>query len=375
MENLEMIQALEFWKNKKVFITGHTGFKGSWLALWLESLGAQVTGYALPPATNPSLFEIAEVAKNIHSVEGDIRDLKSLLQALEKSESEIVLHLAAQALVLPSYENPLDTHTTNIIGTANVLEALRKCDFVKSAVIVTTDKCYENREWIWPYREGEALGGSDPYSASKACAEIITASYRHSFFTKQGASIASARAGNVVGGGDWSGYRLVPDILNSLLSDQPIKLRNPMAVRPWQHVLEPLHGYLMLAQALYHQTDHHQNHLTFSEAWNFGPEAHDSHRSVQWVTERLAQHWGNITGQNKELLIQKITAPVFESSLLHLDSSKAHMKLGWIPRWGLDTTLEKIVEWHLAFKAQQDMRAFSLGQIASFSKDPDENRS
>lgn len=268
MEGLVMNS--KFWQGKKVFLTGHTGFKGSWLSLWLQSMEVQLTGYALPPPTNPSLFEEADVAIGMTSIAGDICNLANLTKSVQNSKPEIIFHLAAQPLVRHSYENPVETYSTNVMGLVNLFEAVRKTPEVRSVVIVTTDKCYENREWVWPYRENEAMGGHDPYSSSKACAELVTAAYRSSFYNPleykhHGVGIATARAGNVIGGGDWSKDRLIPDILNAVNTNTPIQLRNPNAIRPWQHVLEPLHGYITLAEKLY------SNGQNFSEAWNFGP--------------------------------------------------------------------------------------------------------
>ena len=280
-----------FWRNKKVFLTGHTGFKGAWLSLWLQHLGAEVTGFALKPPSNPSFYDVTDISKNMVSIEGDVRDFNALKEALVNSNAEIVFHLAAQSLVRLSYENPIETYSTNIMGTVNLLEAVRNCSSVRSVVNITTDKCYENKEWLWSYRENEPLGGYDPYSSSKACSELVTSSFTNSFFNPKsyeihGVAIATARAGNVIGGGDWSKDRLIPDILNSVINKQPVKLRNPRSVRPWQHVLEPLDGYLKLAQKLYEAGGE------YSSAWNFGPKEEDA---KSCVTGELG--WPSITGK------------------------------------------------------------------------------
>ena len=288
VEGLEVSD--NFWRGKRVFMTGHTGFKGSWLSLWLQSMGAQVVGYALAPPTNPSLFEVAEVGKGMTSIIGDIRDLEKLRAVFTEHKPDIVIHMAAQPLVRYSYIEPVETYATNVMGTVNLLEAVRSTPSVKAVVNITSDKCYENREWVWGYRENEAMGGYDPYSSSKGCAELVASAYRNSYFhpdkyQQHGVAIASARAGNVIGGGDWAGDRLIPDILRAIVLGEPVHIRSPHAIRPWQHVLEPLSGYLQLAQKLY--TDG----TAYAEGWNFGPNEEDA-KPVQWIVEKLTESWG-----------------------------------------------------------------------------------
>lgn len=343
-----------FWRGKRVLVTGHTGFKGSWLVLWLHKLGAQVTGFALPPESSPNLYEAADAGREIDSVMGDIRDLGSVRAVFDRYRPEIVFHLAAQSLVPESYARPVDTFTTNVIGTVNVLEAVRSGD-VRAVVNVTSDKCYENREWHWPYRENEPLGGRDPYSSSKACAELVTAAYRMSFLESAGVTVASARAGNVIGGGDWAKDRLVPDLIRAIGKGEPLRVRNPDAVRPWQHVLEPLSGYLQLAERL-------GQDRRLSGSWNFGPAADDA-RSVQWIVDRLTALWG----QGAAWEIDKRSHP-HEAFQLTVDSSKARAVLCWKPRWALDRALESIVEWHKAHLAGADMRAMTLAQIGAYEQ-------
>lgn len=348
-----------FWQGRSVFVTGHTGFKGGWLCLWLQSLGAKVTGYALAPPTRPSLFEVARIAAGMTSVIGDIRDLPALLRAMQAAQPEIVIHMAAQPLVRRSYTDPVETYSTNIMGTVHVLESVRQTPGVRAVVNVTTDKCYENKEWAWGYRENEPMGGFDPYSSSKAGAELVTAAYRSSFFNAtshehERVSVATARAGNVIGGGDWADDRLVPDILRAFERNQPVIIRNPHAIRPWQHVLEPLSGYLSLAERLY------SDGQAFAEAWNFGPNDHDA-RPVQWIVEHLVRRCGN--GASWQ---QDGGAHPHEAHYLKLDISKARMRLNWHPHWNLAIGLDKIVEWHNAFTRQQDMYNFSLNQIMDF---------
>lgn len=323
---------------RSVFLTGHTGFKGSWLALWLSRLGARVTGYALPPATTPNLFGLAKVqdamARNILS---DIRDLPALTAAIRTAAPEVVFHLAAQPLVRMSYREPVDTWSTNVMGTVHLLEAVRSCPSVKAVVVVTTDKCYQNREWPWGYRENDALGGSDPYSASKAGAELVVQSYRASFFSANGPQLASARAGNVIGGGDWSEDRLIPDAARAASRHEPLLIRNPSATRPWQHVLESLHGYLLLASRLL------DSDKTVADAFNFGPDAADN-LSVAELLGRLQTHWPELTWQ----LAQPASAVLHEANFLYLDSSKARRQLNWTPRWDLATGLEQTARWYRA---------------------------
>lgn len=346
----------EFWRGRRVFLTGHTGFKGSWLTLWLQQLGAEVTGYALAPNTTPDLFTTATVAANMRSVIADIRDLVTLQSALTNSKSEIVIHMAAQPLVRYSYANPVETYSTNVMGTVNLLEAVRHAPSVKAVVNVTSDKCYENKEWLWGYRENEPMGGHDPYSNSKGCAELVTQAYRNSFFhTNEAAAIASARAGNVIGGGDWAEDRLIPDIIRAFSNGQEVIIRSPHATRPWQHVLEPLSGYLALAQHLYEQGK------TFAEAWNFGPLEHET-QPVAWIVEQLATQWG----QNSRYRIDTNAASLHEAHHLRLDCSKAAALLRWRPRWTLAKTLSMTTEWYRAYVDAQNMRDYTLRQIETY---------
>lgn len=348
----------EFWKGKRVFVTGHTGFKGSWLCMWLSRLGAQVTGYALPPPTDPSLFDMARVGELVDSRVGDVRDLPALEAALQASGAEVVIHMAAQSLVRYSYDHPVETFATNVLGTVHLLDAVRRAPSVRAVVIVTSDKCYYNNEWVWGYREDSRLGGHDPYSGSKGCAELVVTAYQHSYFSADrnagAAVVGSARAGNVIGGGDWALDRLVPDILRSLLKGQPTLIRNPQATRPWQHVMEPLHGYLMLAERLY--ADGH----AFASGWNFGPPE-ESERTVGWIIEKLYDLWG----VDFEWVRDRNPGPP-ESTFLKLDASKARAHLGWRPKLDLETTLAWIVDWTRRYQAGGDMRQASLDDIERF---------
>lgn len=345
-----------FWKGKKVFLTGHTGFKGSWLSLWLQSMGVELHGYALTPPTNPSLFEEANVADCMVSTTGDVRDYRSLFEALKKSQAEIVIHMAAQPLVRFSYEQPVETYATNVMGTVHLFEAIRQVGGVRAIVNVTTDKCYENKEWIWGYREDEPMGGYDPYSNSKGCSELVTSAFRRSFFQKTDTALASARAGNVIGGGDWAMDRLVPDILRGFERQEPVIIRNPYATRPWQHVLEPLSGYLTLAQTLYEQGQ------TFAEGWNFGPNEDDA-KPVQWIVEELVKDWGN--GASWRL---DAGEHPHEAHYLKLDISKVKSRLDWHPRWSLGTALEKITAWHQAWHAHENVQTMCLRQIEQYNQ-------
>lgn len=343
-----------FWKDKRVYLTGHTGFKGSWLSLWLQSMGAIVKGYALNPLTNPNLFDVAKVTQEMESEIGDIRNLEQLTASMVAFNPDIVLHLAAQPLVRYSYQAPVETYSTNVMGTVNVLEAARKCRNLKAIVNVTTDKCYENKEWLWGYREDEPMGGFDPYSSSKGCAELVTSAYRQSFFQNAGIGLASARAGNVIGGGDWSQDRLVPDILKAFENNEPVIIRNPNSIRPWQHVLEPLSGYLMLAQALY------ENPSDYAEGWNFGCNDDDA-KPVQFIVECLAAVWGD----NAHWILDAKNNP-HEAHYLKLDSSKAKARLHWMPKWSLNDALEKIVEWQKNYQHGANMQAITLKQIETY---------
>lgn len=347
----------KFWKDKRVLLTGHTGFKGGWLSLWLQSMGAQVYGYALAPSTNPNLFEVAHVKRRmVGHLEADIRDIAKLTSFVSEAKPEIVFHMAAQPLVRYSYAEPVETFAVNVMGTVNLLESLRNISAVKAVVNVTTDKCYENREWLWAYREDDPLGGYDPYSSSKACSELVTAAYRQSFFAEKGVGIATARAGNVIGGGDWSDDRLIPDFFRAVSNGEPLVIRSPNAIRPWQHVLEPLSGYLNLAESLYAEP------LKYACAWNFGPNE-NSAQTVSWILNKLAN---NIPNAKWEL---DKNPQLHEAGLLKLDSSKAKSLLEWSPRWSLNQSLEKVVDWHKVFNSKNDMQAFSLSQIDDYVRD------
>ncbi|AJO77249.1 CDP-glucose 4,6-dehydratase [Pseudomonas sp. MRSN 12121] len=350
----------QFWRGKRVLLTGHTGFKGSWLALWLHSLGAEVSGFSLDPATEPSLFELARVAEGINDQRGDLRDLGALLELIAETQPEIVLHLAAQPLVREGYRDPLGTYSSNVMGTLNLLEAIRQVGGVRACVLVTTDKVYANQEWLWPYRENEALGGHDPYSSSKACCELLAQSYAASFFpaeryAEHGLALATARAGNVLGGGDFAPERLIPDVLKAWSADEPVTLRYPQAVRPWQHALEPLAGYLQLAAGLYEQGPR------FAGAWNFGPSEADM-CSVGEVVELLAARWPAAPGLRVE------PSELHEAGLLRLDSSRARQLLAWQPRWSLQQCLAQTLDWHLAWQRGDDMRVATLDQLRLYKE-------
>jgi CDP-glucose 4,6-dehydratase len=349
----------KFWSGKRVFMTGHTGFKGSWLSIWLQRLGADLVGYALPPPTEPSHFELARVANGMKSLVGDVRDFASLKRAIDEQRPEIVLHLAAQSVVRASYDDPRETYETNVMGTVNVLEAVRAVPGVRSVVNVTTDKCYENREWVWGYREDEPMGGYDPYSNSKGCSELVTSAFRRSFFAAEqhaqhGVALGSARAGNVVGGGDWTKDQLVPDVLRAFKKHEPVRLRSPHAVRPWQFVLEPLSGYLALAERLF------RDGPAFAEGWNFGPVDEDA-KTVEWIVDKLAAKWGD----GAQWLADAGQHP-HEAHFLKLDSSKARARLGWAPRVRLEEALEWVVEWYRAEAAGADVRQNTEEQIERY---------
>jgi len=345
-----------FWKGKKVFLTGHTGFKGSWMSLWLQTMGAIVKGYSLEPNTQPNLFTEAKVAENMESEIGNIKDLENLSTSMTAFNPDVLIHMAAQPLVRLSYQEPVDTYATNVMGTVNVLEAARKCSNLKAIVSVTTDKCYENKEWDWGYRENEAMGGHDPYSSSKGCAELVTASYRRSFFnTAASASLASARAGNVIGGGDWADDRLIPDILRAFEKSEAVVIRNPLSTRPWQHVLEPIAGYLVLAENLYIHGD------VFAEAWNFGPKEEDC-KPVSWILDKMVTRWGKGASWN----LDTNTNP-HEAGFLKLDCSKAGNRLKWQPKWTLDESLRLIIDWHQNYLSGHDVKKDCLKEINKYS--------
>ena len=351
----------KFWKGKSVLITGHTGFKGSWLSLWLQMAGANVFGYSLSPPTEPNLFEIANVAEGMTSITGDTRDAEHVRDAFYRFKPEVMIHLAAQPIVRLSYDQPVETFSTNIMGTVNVLEAVRHSKSVRAALIITSDKCYQNREWVWGYRENDPMGGHDPYSCSKGCTELIVSAYRASYFSSLDSPakkifLASTRAGNVVGGGDWAQDRLIPDIMKSIIEKRPVNIRNPMAIRPWQHVLEPLRGYLDLCEKLYAEGNE------FCGGWNFGPDDENA-KSVSWVVDHLTKLWGDdaswVTDSNSH---------PHEDIYLKLDSSKAKTYLKWTPKLDIAKTLEWIVQWYKAYLAEKDMRRYTEEEILRYEK-------
>lgn len=355
----------KFYSGRKIFITGHTGFKGSWLCLWLNILGAEVTGYALDPPTVPSLFELCHIDRFVKSIIADVRDREALQEAMSAARPEIVIHMAAQPIVRGSYRNPVETYAINVMGTVHLLDAVRNCSSVKVVINVTTDKCYENREWVWGYRENEPLGGYDPYSNSKACSELVTSAYRNSFFNpkdyhRHGVGLASARAGNVIGGGDWAQDRIIPDCIRSLLKGEKIVIRNPQAVRPWQHVLEPLSGYLELARRLY------EDGRRFAEAWNFGPSDEDV-KPVEWLVQKICAKLGGDAGYK----IDRGEHP-HEANYLRLDCSKAASLLNWRPKWNLERAIDSIIEWIEVYKAKGELRAVCERQIEDYLKSGDE---
>ncbi|WP_447763249.1 CDP-glucose 4,6-dehydratase [Sphingopyxis panaciterrae] len=342
------------WAGRRVLVTGHTGFKGSWLSLWLRQMGAEVTGFALPPPTEPSLFDGADIGELVTHIEGDVRDAAALRRAVETCEPEVIFHLAAQPLVRLSYREPVETYATNVMGTVHLLDAARRVAGVKAIVCVTSDKCYENREWIWPYRENDPMGGHDPYSSSKGCAELVVSAWRNSFFAESGPLLASARAGNVIGGGDWADDRLVPDLIRAMISGTAPLIRSPGSIRPWQHVLEALHGYLLLAEQLL------AGRRDYADGWNFGPSDDDA-RPVSWIVDQLQAAWGGSGATLPD------TGPQpHEATLLRLDSSKARAMLGWRPVLPLRTALGWISEWHKAVAAGSDARAVTAEQIARY---------
>lgn len=363
MEEMVRHMDREFWKGKKVFITGHTGFKGAWLCLWLYTLGAKPVGYALHPPTNPSLFGLGNLQDIVPTIYADVRDGGRLRQALADADADIVIHMAAQPLVRESYQDPVYTYQTNIMGTVHLLEAVRHLNTkgptrTKSIINVTTDKCYDNREWIWGYRENDPLGGSDPYSSSKACSELVTAAYRYSYFhpseyDQHQICLATARAGNVIGGGDWARSRLIPDCIRSFPQGDKITIRHPQSVRPWQHVLEPLGGYLLLAQRAYEEGP------IYAQSWNFGPAYRDA-KPVEWVVRCLCDKWGAVGYE-----VDDQSHP-HETAMLKLDCSKAVEQLGWMPRWNLNQALDKVVEWMHAYQKREGVRSICIRQIEQY---------
>ncbi len=351
--NLKNVNA-DFWRDKRVFITGHTGFKGGWLAIWLKTLGATVHGYALAPPTSPNLFTVCNIITLLdgHRID-DIRDAAALTNAMQTAAPDVVLHLAAQPLVRYSYAAPVETYAVNVMGTVNLLEAVRHVPSVKAVVVVTSDKCYENQETGVSYRETNSMGGHDPYSSSKGCAELVAAAYRASFLDAAGVHVASARAGNVIGGGDWAADRLIPDFLRAMDAGQVLTIRSPDAVRPWQHVLEPLSGYLALAERLF------THGKLAAEAWNFGPQDNDT-QPVRWIVDALCRQvpgaqWRTDAGTHPH-----------EANVLRLDSHKAKTELGWHPRWTLATALQHTLEWHQGWRGGEDMLAKSHAHIHAF---------
>ena len=350
-----------FWRGRKVFLTGHTGFKGGWLSLWLQSLGAEVTGYSLAPPTDPSLFAVATVGLGMTSIIGDICDGKALSSAMKAARPEVVIHMAAQSLVRYSYAHPVETYSTNVMGTVHLLEAVRAAGTVRAVVVVTSDKCYENREWVWGYRENEQMGGYDPYSNSKGCSELVVAAYRSSYFNpadheKHGVALATARAGNVIGGGDWAADRLIPDMLRAVEVGQPVVIRSPHAIRPWQHVLEPLSGYLSLAERMW------EGGAEYSEGWNFGPNDDDA-KTVEWIVSTLTRQWGG----GASWKVDDHEHP-HEAHYLKLDCSKAKARLSWRPRWHIEQAIEQIIAWHRAYLAGENMREITLKQIVGYPR-------
>jgi CDP-glucose 4,6-dehydratase len=348
-----------FWKNKRILITGHTGFKGSWLYLLLDRLGSRVSGYALEPPTNPSMFELGKIGELGNSQIGDIRENKKLLGFIQSVKPEIIFHLAAQPLVRESYKNPVETYEINVMGTVNLLEAVRQTNGVKAVVNVTSDKCYENKEWSWGYRENEPMGGYDPYSNSKGCSELVTSAYRNSYFNSKdyhlhGVALASARAGNVIGGGDWAEDRLIPDFMRAINLGKELKIRSPLAIRPWQHVLESLSGYLMLAERLYTFGPE------YAKPWNFGPDDNDA-KNVEWIVNRFSELWGEGFSYSIDS-----TSQLHEATYLKLDCSKAKDRLGWKPVWNLDQALYFTVQWYHAWFDKKDMRKVTENQISKY---------
>jgi len=352
---------LKAWGNRRVFLTGHTGFKGSWLAIWLNSLGAKVRGYALDPCTEPNMFTLASVGSMVEDFRGDIRDDKNLASSMMEFAPEVVIHMAAQPLVRRSYADPAGTYATNVMGTVHVLEAIRRTPSVRAVVCVTTDKVYENREWVWPYRETDRLGGHDPYASSKACAEIVSAAYRSSFFSAERlhehhVALATARAGNVIGGGDWSEDRLIPDLVRGFYSKKPVFIRRPNAIRPWQHVLEPLYGYIMLAERLLAANGR------FDSAYNFGPSDEDTW-AVERIANKLVEMWRDGATWKRDP-----DAGAYEANHLRLDASRARLELGWQPGLNIEKALEWTMAWYRAWSRGENMADFTTRQIAAYEK-------
>ncbi len=351
-----------FWRDKRVFITGHTGFKGSWLTLWLHMMGAKVSGYSLPAPTNPSLFHLARLHHCVQTTTGDVRDPKHLAETVAAVQPDVVFHLAAQPLVRDSYQTPVDTYATNVMGTVHLLEAVRNTPSVRSVVVVTSDKCYENREWLWGYREDDPMGGHDPYSSSKGAAELVTSAYRRSFFASNPdnqVGIASVRAGNVIGGGDFAPDRLIPDFIRAWERDEPVSIRNPHAVRPWQFVLEPLSGYLQIGRLLFEQGG------KYAEGWNFGPADTD----LQTVSQLCATFNHSLQKNDVtplEVQLQPQANAPHEAALLRLDISKARQRLDWIPKMELYTALELTAQWYAGYFNNEDLRTLSENQIAFY---------
>jgi len=344
---------MKFWQGKKVLVTGHTGFKGSWLSLWLQNIGAEVIGIALPPPTTPSLFELAHVKDGMISIMGNIRNINVIKNAINEFNPEIIFHMAAQSLVRYSYQNPVETYITNVIGTVNLLECVRQSISAKVVINVTSDKCYENKGLNKSYREDDVLGGYDPYSNSKACAELVTSAYRNSYLKEKGVALATARAGNVIGGGDWSENRLIPDIIRAFLNKKSVLIRYPDAIRPWQHVLEPLSGYLLLAEFLFKVPS------TYAEAWNFGSNANDV-KTVSYIANYISSQMDGMSW------IKDHQQHPHEAAYLKLDSTKAKEKLGWNSIWPLEKSLDKTIFWYKAYQAKKNMKEFTLSQIKEF---------
>lgn len=347
-----------WWHGKTALVTGHTGFKGSWLSLWLQQIGADVVGYSLKPPTTPNLYELADVGRDMRSIEGDVADFERLRDVIADARPQVVFHLAAQSLVRQSYLDPVGTYRTNVLGTVHLLEAVRQVGCARVVVNVTSDKCYENREWVWGYRENDVRGGRDPYSNSKACADLVASAYTHSFFGPptggdRGVALATARAGNVIGGGDWGRDRLIPDVMHAVSDDRPAGIRHPDAIRPWQHVLDCLSGYLLLAEQLWDQP-------SLAGGWNFGP-GEDDVRPVRWILERLTALWdGKIQWEHAA------GVHPHEAGILRLDSSKARLQLGWQPRWDVERALVAVVQWYRSFLAGGDLRALTLAQLRDY---------